>query len=54
MPEEKQQPEKEPMVTCCQEGGSRCSICHAQIADGDDMCTNGHQIGRQYPASETR
>ena len=35
---------------CRQEGGSRCSIsnCHAQIADGDNVCAHGHQIGQRY------
>ncbi len=36
------------MVTCQREGGSRCSVCHSQIADGDDICQQGHETGHQY------
>ncbi len=37
-------------MLCAQEGGSLCSICHRQFADGDDICSGGsHQIGISYP-----
>ncbi|MFA5052370.1 MAG: hypothetical protein WC544_04925 [Patescibacteria group bacterium] len=36
------------LITCVQEGGNRCSVCHQMFADGDDICPQGHQIGVQY------
>lgn len=38
-------------IHCVQEGGSRCSVCHTQFADGDDVCQQGHQIGETYEVS---
>ncbi|MCH7492772.1 hypothetical protein IID19_04300 [Patescibacteria group bacterium] len=26
----------------------KCSICGGLFADGDDICSNGHQIGKKY------
>ena len=39
---------KKEMVECVVLGGSRCSICGGQIADGDTICVHGHELGRKY------
>ena len=40
---------KQTFVTCEVFGGHHCSICSGIFPDGDDICVNGHQIGKQYP-----
>jgi hypothetical protein len=37
------------MVTCSAFSGNKCNICGSMIADGDDMCAQGHQLGSKYP-----
>jgi len=39
---------------CQQEGGSRCSLCHQQIGDGDDICVRGHEIGHWYTLDQVQ
>jgi len=34
--------------TCEVFSGCRCSICGGYFADGDDVCANGHTIGKKY------
>lgn len=36
------------MVTC-KPNGCRCNICGCSIPNGDFMCGNGHEPGKQYP-----
>ena len=37
-----------PMVIC-EPNGCHCNICGGFIPDGDFICTNGHEVGKQYP-----
>lgn len=40
---------KQTLVTCGVCSSCHCTICGGFFADGDDICANGHQIGKQYP-----
>ncbi len=32
----------------CKFNGSRCNICGGFVPDGDFLCVNGHEEGKQY------
>ncbi len=37
------------VMAICKYFGCRCNICGGFIPDGDFMCGNGHEEGKQYP-----
>ncbi len=41
--------EKTEIMITCKPNGAKCNICGAFIPDGDFMCGNGHEPGKQYP-----
>jgi len=45
----REQEEKKVVMVTCQPNGSKCNICGAFMPDGDFMCGNGHEPGKEYP-----
>lgn len=52
--EQEEKRETEIVMVTCQPNGVRCNICGTFIPDGDFMCGNGHEPGKEYPVSVPR
>ena len=46
---EEQKKKKNTVMVVCSPNGVRCNICGAFIPEGDSMCCNGHEPGKEYP-----
>jgi len=45
----KQKKKKITVMVICSPNGVKCNICGAFIPEGDSMCCNGHEPGKEYP-----
>lgn len=36
------------MMICQVSRTNHCNICQGFFADGEDICANGHEVGKQY------